>query len=267
MSSRCGIMDSVNERFQMPQGFSNSIPAYRPPSESASLAASPFVNCSGDGSSLEAPIKTCTKCGEEKPATLEYFYASKAGKNGLRSSCKTCTKKQGQGWHESHKESKNESSREYYATHKESRSEWHRKYRQENPEKMREYDREHNGRRRQDVGCRVSDSISGGMRKSLKDGKNGRHWEDVLGYTLADLISCLESQFTKGMAWSNFGAWHIDHRRPISHFNFESPDDPEFLECFSLWNLQPLWAKDNLSKNNKCEAPPLPLRNGVLNEA
>ena len=34
--------------------------------------------------------RTCTKCGEEKPATLEFFYKQKAGKYGLRANCKPC---------------------------------------------------------------------------------------------------------------------------------------------------------------------------------
>lgn len=36
------------------------------------------------------PTKRCTKCGEEKPATTEYFHRSKLGRYGLRSACKLC---------------------------------------------------------------------------------------------------------------------------------------------------------------------------------
>jgi 5-methylcytosine-specific restriction endonuclease McrA len=38
------------------------------------------------------PLKRCTKCGEEKPATAEFFKRSKKHKNGLRSECKKCSK-------------------------------------------------------------------------------------------------------------------------------------------------------------------------------
>lgn len=34
--------------------------------------------------------KLCTKCGETKPATLEYFYHNKRLKSGLSSWCKIC---------------------------------------------------------------------------------------------------------------------------------------------------------------------------------
>ena len=66
-------------------------------------------------------------------------------------------------------------------------------------------------------------------------------------------MSHIESQFKEGMSWKNHGihGWHIDHIRPISSFNFESCNDPEFKECWALENLQPLWAKENLSKSNK----------------
>jgi hypothetical protein len=52
------------------------------------------------------------------------------------------------------------------------------------------------------------------------------------------------------MSWENRSEWHIDHRRPVSSFNFLSVDDPEFLECWALSNLQPLWAADNIRKGN-----------------
>jgi len=36
-------------------------------------------------------MKKCTKCGEEKPATLEYFPGRKDSKDGFRNKCKICT--------------------------------------------------------------------------------------------------------------------------------------------------------------------------------
>ena len=34
--------------------------------------------------------KTCSKCGIEKEATTEYFYAKRENKSGLDSACKDC---------------------------------------------------------------------------------------------------------------------------------------------------------------------------------
>lgn len=39
----------------------------------------------------EAPLRECKRCGERKPATLEYFNAHKGGKYGLNSKCRICT--------------------------------------------------------------------------------------------------------------------------------------------------------------------------------
>jgi len=45
--------------------------------------------------------------------------------------------------------------------------------------------------------------------------------------------------------------WHVDHIKPQSLFNFESPEDVEFKQCWALENLQPMSAKENRKKSNK----------------
>ena len=50
------------------------------------------------------------------------------------------------------------------------------------------------------------------------------------------------------MTWDNYGEWHVDHKKPMTLFEFASTDDEGFKECWSLDNLQPLWEKDKLSK-------------------
>lgn len=75
---------------------------------------------------------------------------------------------------------------------------------------------------------------------------------NILGYTLEDLKKHLENKFQPGMTWENYGIeWHIDHIKPDSWFNYSSTEDLSFKECWSLSNLQPLWAKDNLKKGNR----------------
>jgi len=93
------------------------------------------------------------------------------------------------------------------------------------------------------------------MRQSLHGCKYNRHWEDLVGYTLQELKEHLEKQFKPGMTWDNHGmyGWHIDHIRPISSYNITDYECDDFKECWSLNNLQPLWAKENIIKGNKYE--------------
>lgn len=88
------------------------------------------------------------------------------------------------------------------------------------------------------------------LRRVLKIEKNGRT-EKILGYTRLELKSHIERQFAKGMTWENHGEWHIDHITPISVLLAKGIEDPKVINC--LTNLKPVWAKDNLKKNNKVE--------------
>ena len=99
-------------------------------------------------------------------------------------------------------------------------------------------------------------AIGKGMRNSLSNGaKRGCHWEALVGYRVEQLKIHIEKQFKIGMSWSNYGCWHIDHKIPVSVFNFETPEDIDFKRCWALKNLQPLWAKENLQKSSKIEKP------------
>lgn len=43
-------------------------------------------------------MKTCTKCGQSKPATSEFYAASKVNRNGLYSSCRVCQVETNRRW-------------------------------------------------------------------------------------------------------------------------------------------------------------------------
>jgi hypothetical protein len=71
----------------------------------------------------------------------------------------------------------------------------------------------------------------------------------MIGCTPQFLKEHLEKQFKDGMNWENYGlyGWHIDHIIPLS----SAEDEDGVYKLCHYTNLQPLWAKENLSKGSK----------------
>ena len=93
--------------------------------------------------------------------------------------------------------------------------------------------------------------------KSIKSNKNGRHWELLVDYTLADLIKRLNKTMPLGYTWQDYlsGELHIDHIIPVSAFNFTKPEHTDFKRCWALSNLRLLPVKENLIKYNHLDRP------------
>lgn len=91
------------------------------------------------------------------------------------------------------------------------------------------------------------------LREAIQGGKGVRirMLFDTLGYTPQELAAHIERKFKRGMTWERFNAGeiHIDHIVPVSAFDLSNPI--EVVKCWSLSNLQPLWAKDNMVKGAK----------------
>lgn len=100
----------------------------------------------------------------------------------------------------------------------------------------------------------IRNRMSRRMRHALEGRNLSKNWQHIfsmVGFTVDDLFKHLESKFQLGMTWDNIGEWHIDHIVPESSFNYSSFEDDSFKQCWSLNNLQPLWAQDNLKKGAK----------------
>lgn len=94
------------------------------------------------------------------------------------------------------------------------------------------------------------------VRRTLNGRLKNKSSIELLGYNYSDLKNHIESLFTDGMSWDNYGEWHIDHIKPLS--SFSENDDIKIVNA--LCNLQPLWAttreiggviyEGNLNKGN-----------------
>lgn len=116
-------------------------------------------------------------------------------------------------------------------------------------DKYREYRlARHYERMINDTHYMVRQKVSDRIRKALKNnyGEKSKSCLDYIGCSLPELRKHLESQFTQGMAWDNYGNWHIDHIKPCAAFDLSNKN--EQFECFHYSNLQPLWAEENLKK-------------------
>jgi len=211
--------------------------------------------------------KRCSKCDIEKD--VSEFDKKKENSSGYTGYCKECRRKQKREYVRKHKDhiikyqkeyhKKNKiylrkQQREYVKKNKSSIEKYQKKYRVEYYQKNKDkiYKKE-KARRDNNPAIRLKLNISSQIRRSLKNGKGGLSWEKLVGYTLNDLIRHLKKQFHSGMTLDNYGEWHLDHRIPKSVFNFSDPSHIDFKRCWALSNLQPLWAFDNLSKNDSRE--------------
>jgi len=53
-------------------------------------------------------------------------------------------------------------------------------------------------------GVRLSHNMTMAIYISLRGNKKGQHWEDLVGYTLGDLIKRLKKTLPKGVTWEDF---------------------------------------------------------------
>lgn len=106
---------------------------------------------------------------------------------------------------------------------------------------------------------RIYRKVSGMIRSALKVGRVSKSFVSILGYTPEELANHLERKFTAGMGWHNYGSeWHLDHIIPLARLNYSTTEDPDFKRAWSLNNLQPLWAIDNMVKSDRIERPVQP---------
>ena len=157
-------------------------------------------------------------------------------------------------WREKNKEYMSVKSKKWYKQNKEHRKQYLKEYREKNIDKIREVKRNYERTRKsKDPLYKLINNFRTAIYQVLKENniqKNG-HYFDILQYTPDELIIHLENQFKEGMTWDNYGEWHVDHIKAIASYNIQEIGDSEFMECWSLENLQPLWGEENIRKGSR----------------
>ena len=121
-------------------------------------------------------------------------------------------------------------------------------------EKERKYETE---RRKNNPQFRLKQNLSRRVRGALTKSKTKKNIStlELTGINnIQSLMHYIAKQFKcdlkgKPMTWDNYGEWHIDHIKPCASFDLTCP--VQQLACFHYTNLQPLWAIDNLKKQDK----------------
>ena len=135
---------------------------------------------------------------------------------------------------------------------------YYKEYNNKHTEKVKKYQKQYReNRRKTDFKYNINNIMRSAIWRSLHGNKNSRHWEDLVGYTLNELIKRLKLTMPKGYSWNDYlnGKLHIDHKIPLSVFNFAKPEHIDFKRCWALNNLQLLLAKENLIKNDHLLKP------------
>ena len=172
--------------------------------------------------------KKCCRCNQVKIKNL--FHKRSNTASGLASWCKSCIK-------------------DYNLINKEKRAKQTKDYYLKNKAKLNSYRVEYEQQRRsKDPLYKFKQKLRKDIQKYIKRSgfsKSSKAFS-ILGLSPEDYKLYIQGMFTEGMNWSNKGEWHIDHIIPMS--SAKNKEEAEILNHYL--NLQPLWAKDNLSKSN-----------------
>jgi hypothetical protein len=157
-------------------------------------------------------------------------------------------------WRDSNKVYMSNKSKTWYEQNKEHRKEYIKEYHKNNIDKIRKTKRDYErNRKARDPIYKLISNFRTAIYTVLKESNVDKygHYFDVLQYTPEELITHLELQFKDDMSWDNYGVWHVDHMLPITSFDIREMGDEEFMKCWSLDNLQPMWGEENIRKSNK----------------
>lgn len=218
-------------------------------------------------------MKNCKKCEQLLPYD-EFEYRKRYRVDGTPACnvCRSCYYKKRNEWlcgyRKENKEKIWQNTKKWRLKNKEKSLGYLRDWQQRNRDKTRKiatnyyyenYDAVRSRRRaakyhlRRSENAILADALRARIRDALKNQGTIKSEKTLclIGCSIDFLSRYIESKFAAGMSWNNHGmrGWHIDHIIPCNSFDLS--DLNEQKKCFHYSNMQPLWAKDNLSKADK----------------
>ncbi len=219
-------------------------------------------------------MKQCKSCLAVLP--LDSFTSDSQKSDGKCSYCRTCKRRKSNEQAAGHRDHNRERSRRWYQDNQEhareyrSRPEFKRyrskymkvfwemnpqyreRYFAKNKDHIRATRRKNEAKRlASDLNFRLGKALRSRLRSAIVGNCRGGSAVRHLGCSIAKLRDYLEERFQVGMTWANWGkrGWHIDHIKPLVSFDLSDPE--QFMRAAHYTNLQPLWARDNQSKDSR----------------
>ena len=189
---------------------------------------------------METKICSNPNCKHNgQPQPLNNFHKNKSKKDGYNSHCKTCM-------------------REKYLKARDNILETRKIYRQKNKDKINANKKIYESKRlKEDPLFKIKRNIGRAITRALKLNKFDKNQRTltILGCSLEEFKTHIETQFEPWMNWDNYGmylksserTWNIDHIIPISSAKTENA----IILLNNYKNLRPLCSKLNNNKSNK----------------
>jgi len=208
--------------------------------------------------------RVMTKKEKKKIYWQKWYSKNKEWRKEYRLKHKERDQKTSRLWRLKNKEKIKERMKLYRLKHKERDRKYSKEYRLKNIKKIKKRMKAYRIRSRKkiaayvrtkfqnDIHFRIGMNLRHRANMALRGTVKSKRTMELLGTSIDNFWSHLESKFKPGMTRNNYGKrWHIDHIIPCASFDLTKPE--EQFKCFHYTNLQPLWAKENLKKGAKLE--------------
>lgn len=156
------------------------------------------------------------------------------------------TKERGKKWRLANKDHVHEQNKIYYQNNRELKIKYTREWVKNNPNKVTAY----RVKRRSTPEGKLIHNLRNRVNKIMQriDVVKDSTTLDLLGCDAVTAKDYIQSQFTEGMTWENYGDWDVDHIKPCASFDLTKPEEQKI--AFNYKNLRPLWSTPDSAKKH-----------------